>query len=122
MEPWATQQCRGNVMQIFRIAVAASIPQGLLVASTTCPYGHWALVVDLMFCVACLATGKFVIGLDTDTLRTLTVITLVFSGQALFYVARKKATPLELAAGAMARFVLGHRCCSHQRPGFEQDS
>jgi H+-transporting ATPase len=46
-----------------------------------------------MFCVACLATGKFVIGLDTDTLRTLTVITLVFSGQALFYMARKKATP-----------------------------
>jgi len=47
-------------------------------------------VVDLMFCVACLATGKFVIGLDTDTLRTLTVITLVFSGQALFYVARER--------------------------------
>jgi H+-transporting ATPase len=47
-------------------------------------------VVDLMFCVACLATGKLVIGLDTDTLRTLTVITLVFSGQALFYVARER--------------------------------
>jgi len=47
-------------------------------------------IVDLMFCVACLATGKFVIGLDTDTLRTLTVITLVFSGQALFYVARER--------------------------------
>jgi H+-transporting ATPase len=47
-------------------------------------------VVDLMFCVACLAIGKFVIGLDTDTLRTLTVITLVFSGQALFYVARER--------------------------------
>jgi H+-transporting ATPase len=47
-------------------------------------------VVDLMFCVACLATGKFVIGLDTDTLRTLTVVTLVFSGQALFYVARER--------------------------------
>jgi H+-transporting ATPase len=47
-------------------------------------------VVDLMFCVACLATGKFLFGLDTDTLRTLTVITLVFSGQALFYVARER--------------------------------
>ena len=47
-------------------------------------------VVDLMFCVACLATGKFVLGLDTETLRTLTVITLVFSGQALFYVARER--------------------------------
>jgi H+-transporting ATPase len=47
-------------------------------------------IVDLMFCVVCLATGKFVIGLDTETLRTLTVITLVFSGQALFYVARER--------------------------------
>jgi H+-transporting ATPase len=47
-------------------------------------------VVDLMFCMVCLATGKFVIGLDTETLRTLTVITLVFSGQALFYVARER--------------------------------
>ncbi len=47
-------------------------------------------VVDLLFCVACLATGKFVIGLDTETLRTLTVITLVFSGQAVFYVARER--------------------------------
>jgi H+-transporting ATPase len=47
-------------------------------------------MVDLVFCVACLATGKLVLGLDTDTLRTLTVITLVFSGQALFYVARER--------------------------------
>ena len=47
-------------------------------------------MVDLMFCVACLATGKFVLGLDTEVLRTLTVITLVFSGQALFYVARER--------------------------------
>ena len=47
-------------------------------------------MVDLMFCVACLATGKFVLGLDTETLRTLTVVTLVFSGQAVFYVARER--------------------------------
>jgi H+-transporting ATPase len=47
-------------------------------------------VVDLMFCVTCLATGKFALGLDTETLRTLTVITLVFSGQALLYVARER--------------------------------
>jgi H+-transporting ATPase len=47
-------------------------------------------VVDLMFCTACLATGKFVIGLDTETLRAFTVIILVFSGQALFYVARER--------------------------------
>jgi H+-transporting ATPase len=47
-------------------------------------------IVDLMFCMTCLATGKFVLGLDTETLRTLTVVTLVFSGQALFYVARER--------------------------------
>jgi H+-transporting ATPase len=47
-------------------------------------------MVDLMFCIACLATGKFMGGLDTETLRTLTVVTLVFSGQALFYVARER--------------------------------
>ena len=47
-------------------------------------------MVDLLFCVACLVIGKYVIGLDTESLRTLTVITLVFSGQALFYVARER--------------------------------
>jgi H+-transporting ATPase len=47
-------------------------------------------LVDLIFCVSCLAVGKFVLGLDTETLRTLTVITLVFSGQALFYVSRER--------------------------------
>jgi H+-transporting ATPase len=45
---------------------------------------------DLMFCIGCLATGKFVLGLDIATLRTLTVVTLVFSGQAVFYVARER--------------------------------
>jgi H+-transporting ATPase len=44
----------------------------------------------LLFCVGSLASGKFVFGLDTETLRTLTLITLVFSGQALFYVSREK--------------------------------
>jgi H+-transporting ATPase len=47
-------------------------------------------LVDLAFCVSCFATGKFVLGLDTLTLRTLTVVTLVFSGQAVFYVARER--------------------------------
>ncbi len=45
---------------------------------------------DLAFCVACLAVGKFAIGLDTDALRTMAVVTLVFSGQAVFYVARER--------------------------------
>lgn len=47
-------------------------------------------VVDLVFCVACLMTGKMLFGLDALTLRTLTVVTLVFSGQALFYVSRER--------------------------------
>ena len=45
---------------------------------------------DLMFCVACLAVGKFALGLNTDALRTMAVVTLVFSGQAVFYVARER--------------------------------
>jgi H+-transporting ATPase len=45
---------------------------------------------DLLFCVACFASGKYLIGLDTGTLQTLAVVTLVFSGQAVFYVARER--------------------------------
>jgi len=45
---------------------------------------------DLGFCIAVLATGHFVLGLSTQALQTLTVITLVFSGQAIFYVARER--------------------------------
>jgi H+-transporting ATPase len=47
-------------------------------------------LVDLAFCVACFAAGKFILGFDALTLRTLTVVTLVFSGQAVFYVARER--------------------------------
>ena len=47
-------------------------------------------VFDLVFCIAVLATGHFVLGLGTEALRTLTVVTLVFSGQAIFYVARER--------------------------------
>jgi H+-transporting ATPase len=45
---------------------------------------------DLSFCIASFATGKFALGLDADTLRTLSVVTLVFSGQAVFYVVRER--------------------------------
>ena len=47
-------------------------------------------IVDLAFCVLCLAAGKFVLGLDAATLQTLTVATLVFGDQAVFYVARER--------------------------------
>jgi len=46
--------------------------------------------VDLIFCIACFATGKFALGLSTEALRTLAVVTLVFSGQAVFYVSRER--------------------------------
>ncbi len=45
---------------------------------------------DLLFCIACFASGKYLLGLDPEVLRTLTVVTLVFSGQAVFYVARER--------------------------------
>jgi H+-transporting ATPase len=45
---------------------------------------------DLVFCIGSLAVGRFELGLDNDTLRTLTVVTLVFSGQAIFYVSRER--------------------------------
>jgi H+-transporting ATPase len=45
---------------------------------------------DLVFCVACLVTGKFILGLDTGALQTLTAVTLVFSGQAVLYVVRER--------------------------------
>jgi H+-transporting ATPase len=47
-------------------------------------------LIDLVFCVGCLAIGRFWIGLDTKTLQTMTVVILVFSGQAVFYVARER--------------------------------
>jgi H+-transporting ATPase len=45
---------------------------------------------DLLFCVACFSTGRFLLNLDTGTLQTLTVVTLVFSGQAVFYFSRER--------------------------------
>jgi H+-transporting ATPase len=45
---------------------------------------------DLAFCIASLAVGRFALGLNNETLRTLTVVTLVYSGQAIFYVSRER--------------------------------
>jgi len=47
-------------------------------------------VCDLIFCIATLSVGRFVLGLDAEALRTLTVVTLVFNGQAIFYVSRER--------------------------------
>jgi H+-transporting ATPase len=63
-----------NVWRIGRLSVA-----GILLG-----------LVDLLFCITSLAAGKFLLGLDTAALRTLTVAILVFGGQAIFYVARER--------------------------------
>ncbi len=48
-------------------------------------------MVDLAFCVGALLIGKYRLHLGLDGLRTLTLVTLVFSGQALFYVVRERS-------------------------------
>ncbi|MGA2449090.1 MAG: HAD-IC family P-type ATPase [Polyangiaceae bacterium] len=45
---------------------------------------------DLAFCVASLVVGRWAFSLDSNSLRTLTVVTLVYSGQAIFYVSRER--------------------------------
>ncbi len=45
---------------------------------------------DLGFCVSSLLMGHFVLGLDLASLQTMVVVTLVFSGQAVFYVSRER--------------------------------
>ena len=47
-------------------------------------------VFDLTFCMAILAAGKFWLRFGVPQLQTLTLITLVFSGQAIFYVVRER--------------------------------
>ncbi len=47
-------------------------------------------ICDLVFCVSVLAVGKYRLGFDINTLRTLTLVTLVFSGQAILYVVRER--------------------------------
>jgi H+-transporting ATPase len=45
---------------------------------------------DLAFCASLLTIGVFVLNLDIDTLRTMTLVTLAFNGQAVFYVVRER--------------------------------
>ena len=44
----------------------------------------------LAFCVGILTYGSFVMHLDIDTLRTMTLVTLALNGQAVFYVVRER--------------------------------
>ena len=45
---------------------------------------------NLLFCGAVLTIGKLVLGLDTEAVRTLAAIVLVFSGQAVLYTMRER--------------------------------
>jgi len=45
---------------------------------------------DLAFCASVLSIGALKMQLDIDTLRTLTMVTLAFNGQAVFYVVRER--------------------------------
>ncbi|MDE2229586.1 MAG: HAD-IC family P-type ATPase [Alphaproteobacteria bacterium] len=45
---------------------------------------------NLIFCTGILAAGAFRLGLPLATLQTLAAVTLVFSGQAAFYVVRER--------------------------------
>jgi H+-transporting ATPase len=47
-------------------------------------------ICNLIFCSAALAIGRFRLDLATAPLQTLAAVTLVFSGQAVFYVARER--------------------------------
>lgn len=45
---------------------------------------------DLAFCTTVLALGRYWLGLSMHELQTLTVVTLTFNGQAVFYVVRER--------------------------------
>lgn len=47
-------------------------------------------LLDLVFCAVVLTVGKYWAGLDVDALQSLTMVALVFNGQAVFYVVRER--------------------------------
>jgi H+-transporting ATPase len=47
-------------------------------------------VFDLAFCASILSIGALKMNLEIDTLRTMTLVTLAFNGQAVFYVVRER--------------------------------
>ena len=47
-------------------------------------------ICDLAFCTGVLAVGKYRLGLDVGELQTLSIVTLIFSGQAILYTVRER--------------------------------
>lgn len=71
-------------------------------------------LVDLAFCAGILTLGALVLHLDIDTLRTLTLVTLAFNGQAVFYVVRERRrlwssqpSLLVVASGILDVLIIG---------------
>jgi len=71
-------------------------------------------LVDLVFCAGILTLGTLVLHLDIDTLRTMTLVTLAFNGQAVFYVVRERRrlwssrpSLLVLASGILDVLIIG---------------
>jgi H+-transporting ATPase len=47
-------------------------------------------ICDLAFCTGVLAVGKYRLGFDVGELQTLSIVTLIFSGQAILYTVRER--------------------------------
>jgi H+-transporting ATPase len=47
-------------------------------------------ICDLAFCTGVLAVGKYRLGLDVGELQTLSIVALIFSGQAILYTVRER--------------------------------
>jgi H+-transporting ATPase len=45
---------------------------------------------DLIYCISVLAVGKYYLELNLEALQTLSIVTLIFSGQAILYVVRER--------------------------------
>lgn len=69
--------------------VPSSLPNTWRIGSLTIA-GAILGLLDLVFCAMVLAVGKYWAGLDVGTLQSLTMVALVFNGQAVFYVVRER--------------------------------
>lgn len=68
----------------------------------------------LAFCAASLTIGAWVLKLDIDTLRTMTLVTLALNGQAVFYVVRERRrlwssrpSPIVMASTVLDFLIIG---------------
>lgn len=69
--------------------VPSELPNSWRIGSVTIA-GVVMGIIDLLFCMAVLTIGKYRLGLSVESLQTLTLVILVCSGQAIFYVVRER--------------------------------